>query len=114
MACTGATTAQVVPEVAKVAKHLTVVQRSPAWVISRQDHEIPAWKRALLKWVPPVRWRYRAEAMDIRESFFFAVTRAESSYAQDMRDLNHKLMRDQLPNQPIMWEKAHPKILSQM
>jgi cation diffusion facilitator CzcD-associated flavoprotein CzcO len=105
----GATTAQVVPEVAKIAKHLTVVQRSPAWVIPRHDQEIPAWKRALLKWVPPIRWRYRAEAMDIRESFFYAVTQAESPYAQHMRELNYKLMRDQLTDRPDMWEKLTPK-----
>jgi len=106
---TGATTAQVVPEVAKIAKHLTVVQRSPAWVIPRHDQEIPAWKRTMLKWVPPIRWRYRAEAMDLRESFFLAVTQADSPYAQHMREMNHKLMRDQLPNQPEMWEKLTPK-----
>jgi cation diffusion facilitator CzcD-associated flavoprotein CzcO len=106
---TGATTAQVVPELAKVVKHLTVIQRSPGWVIPRHDQEIPAWKRALLKWIPPIRWRYRAEAMDLRESFLLAVTRADSSHAQLVREMNHKLMRDQLPNQSDMWEKLTPK-----
>jgi cation diffusion facilitator CzcD-associated flavoprotein CzcO len=86
-----------------------VVQRSPGWVIPRHDQEVPAWKRALLKWVPPIRWRYRAEAMDLRESFFLVVTKADSPHAQHMHEMNHKLMRDQLPNQPAMWEKLPPK-----
>jgi cation diffusion facilitator CzcD-associated flavoprotein CzcO len=47
--------------------------------------------------------------MDIRESFFYAVTQAESPYAQHMRELNYKLMRDQLPDRPDMWEKLTPK-----
>ena len=63
----------------------------------------------MLKWIPPVRWRYRAEAMDLRESFFLAVTQADSPYAQHMRHLNHKLMRDQLPGKPDMWEQLTPK-----
>ena len=47
--------------------------------------------------------------MDIRESFFLAVTKADSPYAQHMRDLNYNLMREQLPNQPDLWEKLTPR-----
>ena len=63
----------------------------------------------MLKWVPPIRWRCRAEAMDIRESFFLAVTQAESPHSKSMREANQAMMREQLPNQPEMWEKLTPK-----
>lgn len=43
---TGASAIQVVPEVAKVAGHLTVYQRSPPWVLPREDRPIPERVRA--------------------------------------------------------------------
>ncbi len=104
----GATTAQILPEVAKVASQVTVCQRTPAWVIPRHDSHIPEWKKLLYTCLPPARWRERAEAMDLRESFHSAVTKADSPYADHMRALNHALMRAQLPNRPDLWEKLSP------
>lgn len=104
----GATTAQIAPEVAKLASQLTICQRTPAWVIPRHDSEIPEWQRTLYTYLPPARWRGRAEAMDLRESFHSAVTRPDSIYADRMRSMNFNLMREQLPDRPDLWEKLSP------
>lgn len=38
---TGASAVQVIPEVAKTASQVTVFQRTPTWVLPKNDHEIP-------------------------------------------------------------------------
>lgn len=104
----GATSAQIVPEVAKVASHLTVVQRSPGWVVPRHDAAIPEWQRQAMKWVPPLLWRHRAECMDIRESFYPAVTQSTSKTAEHFVHLNQTMMQSQLPNRPDLWKILTP------
>jgi cation diffusion facilitator CzcD-associated flavoprotein CzcO len=49
---TGASAIQIVPEIAGVAKHVTVFQRTPAWVFPRGDRPIPMWRRKLYGVVP--------------------------------------------------------------
>jgi cation diffusion facilitator CzcD-associated flavoprotein CzcO len=69
----GATAAQIIPEIATVCKSLTVFQRTPNWVIPRDDKPISTTMQAIFHYVPFVRRRYRAAMMDFRESFFDAV-----------------------------------------
>ncbi|MEE4302629.1 MAG: NAD(P)/FAD-dependent oxidoreductase [Wenzhouxiangella sp.] len=49
---TGASAAQLVPEVARRARHLTVFQRTPAWIIPRKDRPIGPVRRTLFRRVP--------------------------------------------------------------
>ncbi|KAK4985050.1 hypothetical protein LTR66_000197 [Elasticomyces elasticus] len=105
----GATAAQIIPEITKVAKHVTVHQRTPNWVIPRFDAPIPAYKRALYKYLPPVRWRVRAGQMDFRESFYDAVIDGQSPFAGDIRSMCTNQMHAALPDQPELWEKLTPK-----
>ncbi|HMV67736.1 MAG TPA: NAD(P)/FAD-dependent oxidoreductase [Myxococcota bacterium] len=57
---TGASAIQYVPEVARRAGRLTVVQRTPAWVIPRDDRPYPAVARAAFERVPLLRAAHRA------------------------------------------------------
>jgi len=62
---TGASAIQIVPELAKSAKHLTVFQRTPAWIVAKQDRALTAAevaslgqrpiKRRLKRWL--IYWR---------------------------------------------------------
>ena len=54
---TGASAVQIVPAVAPQAAHLTLFQRTPAWVLPRRDHAIPPARQALFRRVP---WTQRA------------------------------------------------------
>jgi cation diffusion facilitator CzcD-associated flavoprotein CzcO len=58
---TGASAVQFVPEIAPLAAHLTVFQRTPAWVLPRDDVPYGRFKRWLFQRVPGVqqlsRWR---------------------------------------------------------
>ncbi len=61
---TGASAIQFVPEVAPIAARTTVFQRTPPWVLPRDDRPAPAWRRRLYARVPGLqrlhRWRVYA------------------------------------------------------
>jgi cation diffusion facilitator CzcD-associated flavoprotein CzcO len=103
----GATAAQIIPELAKVAEKLTVHQRTPNWVIPRADAPIPTWRRALFKHVPPIRWRYRAEMMDFRESLYNAVVSKSTPLADWLVKMSKDMMKAQLPDKPDLYDIVH-------
>jgi len=49
---TGASAIQFVPEVAKLAAHVDIYQRSAPWVIPKSDREYPEWERRLFRRFP--------------------------------------------------------------
>ncbi|MFF5204388.1 flavin-containing monooxygenase [Streptosporangium sp. NPDC000396] len=49
---TGASAIQFVPHLQRVARHVTVFQRTPSWIVPRGDREIPPWQRRLLRRAP--------------------------------------------------------------
>ncbi|KAG4283432.1 hypothetical protein FPRO06_07811 [Fusarium proliferatum] len=104
----GATAVQIAPEVAKVASHLSIFQRSPNWLIPRFDAEIPRWKRILFDHVPAVLSRARAEIMNQRESYYQAVNHAGSADSSAMTVVCKQHMQTQLPSRPDLWEKLTP------
>ena len=52
----GASAAQIIPAIASDVEHLDVLQRSPHWVMPRDDYKFKPWQRALLKKT----WAYKA------------------------------------------------------
>jgi cation diffusion facilitator CzcD-associated flavoprotein CzcO len=58
---TGASSIQLVPAIAPSVDSLTVFQRTPAWVLPRDDRPAPRWRRRLYRRVPFLqrlhRWR---------------------------------------------------------
>ena len=57
---TGASAIQIIPEIAPQVEQLTVYQRSPPWVLPRNDAEISPLARQALAWVPGLLWLRRA------------------------------------------------------
>lgn len=105
---TGATAAQIIPEILPSISSLTVYQRSPNWVIPRADGPVSSLKRAVLRYLPPIRWRIRAGIMDFRESFHDAVTDGQSDPAGLIRTMCTDMMKSQIPNQPELWANLTP------
>ncbi len=59
---TGASAIQLVPPLARVARHLDLYQRTPAWILPRHDGPIAPWvQRAMARW--PLLRRLRREAL---------------------------------------------------
>ena len=58
---TGASAIQFVPEIAEIAGHVEVFQRTAPWVLPRDDRPVPDWKRRLYTRLPFLarlhRWR---------------------------------------------------------
>jgi cation diffusion facilitator CzcD-associated flavoprotein CzcO len=106
----GATAAQIIPEIAKVAKSLTVFQRTPNWVIPRDDKPITPTMQAVYKYVPFIRRRYRAALMDFRESFFDVVFDTKSPVHEFMMSASKDHMAAQLPGDKYaeLREKLQP------
>jgi len=76
---TGASAVQFVPEIADTVAHLTVFQRTPAWVIPRIDRTVGRWERALYRRVPAVQRAVRGVVYSYREGYVVVlakVTRA--------------------------------------
>lgn len=105
---TGATAAQIIPEIAPDASHVTVFQRTPNWLIPRQDAPVSALEKALLTYLPPLRWRKRALQMDFRESFHSAIFDGNSDFAQLIRDWCTGMMKSQLAHKPELWNTLTP------
>lgn len=104
----GATAAQIIPEILPSISSLTIYQRSPNWVIPRLDAPISPLKRAVYKYLPPIRWRVRSAMMDFRESFYDAVIDGSSDFAEVIRSSCTDMMRAQIPGRPEVWEKLTP------
>jgi cation diffusion facilitator CzcD-associated flavoprotein CzcO len=104
----GATAAQAIPELAKVAKSLVVFQRTPNWVVPRMDKDISPFWQFLYSFVPPVRKLYRAALMDFREGLHESISKPGSKTSLLAEQAHEALMKAQLPNRPDLWEKLTP------
>jgi cation diffusion facilitator CzcD-associated flavoprotein CzcO len=93
----GATAAQILPEIVKTAESVTMFQRTPNWVIPRDDKPISETMRRVYRYVPGVRKTYRAALMDARESFFEAAAVGESQMNTTIRQLSLGHMANQIP-----------------
>ncbi len=94
---TGATAAQIIPEVVQSCKNLTVFQRTPAWVMPRHDAPITPMRQMIYKYVPFVRRRYRASLMDFREYVFDAAFDSQSTTHRHITTISKGHMLAQLP-----------------
>jgi cation diffusion facilitator CzcD-associated flavoprotein CzcO len=68
-----ASAVQIVPEVAKVAAHLSVFQRTPNWMIPRFNRRYNGLSKALYRWLPPYRLLTRARIYWSQEMLFGAL-----------------------------------------
>ncbi|QGY02736.1 NAD(P)/FAD-dependent oxidoreductase [Methylobacterium mesophilicum SR1.6/6] len=105
---TGASAIQVVPELAKVAAQLTLFQRTPPWIMPKNDHAIPERARSRYRRLPLARQLERARLFWLHEVRAFlgftkvskltgqaeAVARRHLAKAVRDKDLRAKLTPD--------------------
>ena len=65
---TGASAVQFVPHVQRQAAHVTVLQRTPPWVLPRRDRRVTALEKAVFRRVPAVQRLARAGVYAAREA----------------------------------------------
>ena len=56
---TGASAIQFVPRIADTAGTLTLFQRTPPWVVAKNDRPMRGWEKSLFRFFPPARWLFR-------------------------------------------------------
>ena len=95
---TGATAAQIIPEIAQSTSQLVVFQRTPAWVMPRHDKPISPIRQTVYKYIPFARRRYRASLMDFRESVFDAAYDPRSAKHSHIAHISRQHMQSQLPS----------------
>jgi cation diffusion facilitator CzcD-associated flavoprotein CzcO len=105
----GCTAVQILPEIAKVAKHVTVFQRTPNWVVPRLDAPVSATWRNIYRYVPGVMARKRAALMDFREWTHGFVEGADSHASNFFTSMSKEMLQKQLPDRPDLREKLIPK-----
>ena len=64
---TGASAVQIVPHAQRAAAHLTVFQRTPAWVFPHPDRPVKAWERRLFRTFPLLQKLVRARVYATHE-----------------------------------------------
>ncbi|MFD4369187.1 flavin-containing monooxygenase [Rhodococcus sp. NPDC058521] len=65
---TGASAVQFVPEIVDTTAHLTVFQRTPAWVVPRLDRSLPKLEKALYREFPFTQKMVRGSVYTLREA----------------------------------------------
>jgi len=110
-----ASAVQVSPPIAKVARHLTVVQRTPNWIASRRGPVLPKaneyspFSRWIYEHVPLAARFHRASIFMMMEGMFLAGVFNSNSIAQrTMRNVLAEDMLEQLDGNKEIWEKVVP------
>ncbi|CAF9929277.1 MAG: hypothetical protein ALECFALPRED_004289 [Alectoria fallacina] len=108
---TGATAAQIIPEIRPQCSQLVVFQRTPAWVMPRHDHPISGTRQAIYKYIYFARRRYRAGLMDFRESVFDAAFDPTSTKHSTVSNVSQSHLHSQLTGDRYtsLSEKLTPK-----
>jgi len=102
----GASAAQIIPEIAPEVEELSVFQRTPHWVMPRNDYIFKGWQRALLK----KKWAYMALRLFIYWCYEFRVLGLKySDFLLKVlaKDKAEKLIKQQIKD-PELRKKVRP------
>ena len=103
---TGASSIQIVPEIAPRVAQLHVFQRTPPWVVPKQDRVMSARERWALAHVPGAHWLRRSALYWLLESRVLAF-----AYSKTIQELGEKMARKHLVRQvadPVLRAKLTP------
>ena len=98
----GASAVQIVPEVAKVASHLDVFQRTPSWIIARRDRPSSARARWLFSVCPPLLWAWNLSVFVQLDAMFHILIRPTWSMMRPYAiELARRHLRRAVPAGPL-------------
>ncbi|MGV0643283.1 NAD(P)-binding domain-containing protein [Mycolicibacterium sp. XJ2546] len=94
---TGSTAAQLVPEVAKVAKKVYSVQRSPTWVLPKPDRAYSEREKWVFRHVPLAKKIYRTRLW-LRSEANISVIEHGSDKTREFRDIALRVLEATVPD----------------
>ena len=97
---------QIVPEIAKQASHLSVLQRSPNWVLPRGCKEFKPSTRALFRYFPPAMKLYR-KFLDTLMNFSHGASQIGHKTMDRVEDMGRKHLEKSVPD-PALRELLTP------
>jgi cyclohexanone monooxygenase len=97
---TGSTAAQLVPEVAKVAKKVYSVQRSPTWILPKPDRPYTDREKWLFRRIPFVKKVYRTRLW-LRSESNISVIENGSDKTQEFRDIALRVLEATVPDEDL-------------
>jgi cation diffusion facilitator CzcD-associated flavoprotein CzcO len=99
---TGASAAQIIPQIAPRVRKLLVFQRTAAWVLPRRDRPTTGWGAALMSRLPPARRFWRAVQFAYHEVFALGFTVHPSWVGRAERNGRDFLVRS-VPDKLLRW-----------
>ncbi|MCV7300316.1 NAD(P)/FAD-dependent oxidoreductase [Mycobacterium barrassiae] len=97
---TGSTAAQLIPEVAKVAKKVYSVQRSPTWILPKPDRPYTDREKWLFAHVPFAKKVYRTRLW-LRSESNIGVIENGSDKTQEFRDIALRTLEAAVPDEEL-------------
>jgi cyclohexanone monooxygenase len=97
---TGSTASQLVPELAKVAKRLYSVQRSPTWILPKPDRAYTERERWIFARVPWAKKLYRTRLW-LRSESNISVIENGSDKTQEFKALALKMLESSVPDEQL-------------
>ncbi|WP_354699377.1 Baeyer-Villiger monooxygenase [Paraconexibacter sp. AEG42_29] len=104
---TGSSSIQVIPELAKVAGHLDVFQRTPAWVLPHMNRRTSRLERALFRRFPVTQRADRAFTTVYMEVGNLIMTRRPGLF-RTLEAISRWHLKRQLPDHPQLHAKLTP------
>jgi cation diffusion facilitator CzcD-associated flavoprotein CzcO len=98
---------QVIPQLAQRAAHLTTFQRTANWIFPRGDREIPAWRRAMYRWIPGVLRLERFAIYLEHEARYFALKNPQGFMSRVVRYVARRYLEKEIAD-PKMRAKLWP------
>jgi cyclohexanone monooxygenase len=97
---TGSTASQVIPEVAKVAKKVYSVQRSPTWILPKPDREYTNLQKWIFRHVPLAKRIYRTRLW-VRSESNIGVIEHGSDKTQEFRDIALRMLESTVADEEL-------------
>lgn len=110
VACIGnaASAIQLIPEVAKVARKLTIYHRSPNWIIDKGDRPYSALEKWIGKTFPSFAKLYRASIWCQGEYGLWPAIQGKGLQSWVLRKQHKKKLKDNFPDDPEMQDRLTP------
>lgn len=99
---------QLIPEIAKTAKSLTIYHRSPNWIIDKGDRPYSRLEKWLGRIFPPLSKLYRAGIWAQGEYVLWPTIRGHSLPAAILRFQHNKKLKAAFPDDPEMRARLTP------
>jgi cation diffusion facilitator CzcD-associated flavoprotein CzcO len=104
---TGASAVQIVPAIAEAAEHVTLMQRTPPWILPRNQHDYPTLLKQAFRHVPGLRRLHRTQLYWQNELRFAGFGRLNTVIMPLAEKLSAAYMRSQVSD-PELRAKVTP------